>query len=108
MMSNDLNHVNLIGKVSSVPKIMELDNGKRIAKFTMSTKENYLDADGNTKTRRNWHMLSAWGRWVKVLEELAQVGSELAIEGKLVTRFYQTKGQRKMVSEVEVNDIVIM
>lgn len=60
MMSNDLNHVNLIGKVSSVPKIMELENGKRIAKFTMSTKENYLDADGNTKTRRNWHMLSAW------------------------------------------------
>ena len=108
MMSNDLNHVNLIGKVSSVPKIMELENGKRIAKFTMSTKENYLDADGNTKTRRNWHMLSAWGRWVKVLEELAQVGSELAIEGKLVTRFYQTKGRRKMVSEVEVNDIVIM
>lgn len=39
MMSNDLNHVNLIGKVSSVPKIMELENGKRIAKFTMSTKK---------------------------------------------------------------------
>jgi hypothetical protein len=32
----------------------------------------------------------------------------MAIEGKLVTRFYQTNGQRKMVSEVEVNDIVIM
>jgi single-strand DNA-binding protein len=108
MMTNDMNQVNLIGKVSSLPKITELENGKRIAKFTLSTKEQYLDADGKTKTRRNWHMLSAWGRWVKVLEELGEVGSELAIEGKLVTRFYQTNGQRKMVSEVEVNDIVIM
>ena len=107
-MTNDMNQVNLIGKVSSLPRITELENGKRIAKFTLSTKEQYLDTDGNTKTRRNWHVLSAWGRWVKVLEELAQVGSELAIEGKLVTRFYQTNGQRKMVSEVEVNDIVIM
>ncbi|MEI8116170.1 MAG: single-stranded DNA-binding protein [Flavobacteriia bacterium] len=105
---NDLNHVNLIGKVSSTPKIVELENGRRIAKFTLSTKEQYLDANGVTKTRRYWHALSAWGRWVKVLEELGNVGSELAIEGKLVTRFYQTNGQRKMVSEVEVNDIVVM
>jgi single-strand DNA-binding protein len=105
---NDLNHVNLIGKVSSTPKIVELENGRRIAKFTLSTKEHYLDANGITKTRRYWHTLSAWGRWVKVLEEIGNVGSELAIEGKLVTRFYQTNGQRKMVSEVEVNDIVVM
>jgi hypothetical protein len=42
------------------------------------------------------------------MEELGVVGCEMAIEGKLVTRFYQTNGQRKMVSEVEVNDIVIM
>jgi single-strand DNA-binding protein len=107
-MKNDLNQVNLIGKVSSAPKITELENGRRFAKFTFSTKEEYLDADGNTKTRRNWHILSAWGRWVKVMEELGVVGCEMAIEGKLVTRFYQTNGQCKMVSEVEVNDIVIM
>ncbi len=105
---NDLNQVNLIGKISSTPKIVELENGLRIAKFTLSTKEQYLDVNGNTKTRRYWHALSAWGRWVKVLEELGKVGSALAIEGKLVTRFYQSKGQRKMVSEVEVNDIVVM
>jgi single-stranded DNA-binding protein len=33
-----MNHVNLIGKVSSTPKIMELSNGRRIAKFTEATK----------------------------------------------------------------------
>ncbi|MFM6935084.1 MAG: single-stranded DNA-binding protein [Flavobacteriales bacterium] len=107
-MTNDLNQVNLIGKVSSLPKITELENGKRIAKFTMSTKEEYLDADGNTKTRNHWHLLSAWGRWAKVLEEIGDVGSKLAVEGKLVSRFYQSNGQRKIISEIEVNDIVWM
>ncbi|NCA21754.1 MAG: single-stranded DNA-binding protein, partial [Crocinitomicaceae bacterium] len=48
------------------------------------------------------------GRWIKVLEELGQVGSEMAIEGKLVSRFYNSNGQKKYVSEVEVNDIILM
>jgi single-strand DNA-binding protein len=68
----------------------------------------YLDETGNAKSRSNWHRLTAWGRWVKVLEELGQEGVDLAVEGKLVTRFYQNQGQRKYVSEVEVNDLVIL
>jgi single-strand DNA-binding protein len=103
-----MNHVNLIGKVSSAPKFTELQDGRKVAKFSMSTKEIYLDGDGKTKTRSNWHLVTAWGRWIKVLEELGHVGSEMAIEGKLVSRFYNTKGERKFISEVEVNDIILM
>jgi single-strand DNA-binding protein len=103
-----MNHVNLIGKVSSAPKIMELSNGRKIAKFTVATKEFYLDAEGNTKARRNWHVLTAWGKWVQVLEELAEVGHEIAVEGKLVSRFYKLNGERKFVSEVEVNDLILL
>jgi single-strand DNA-binding protein len=74
----------------------------------MSTKEMYLDEKGNTKTRSNWHRLTAWGKWVKVLEELGKEGMDLAVEGKLVTRFYNAGGAKKFVSEVEINDLVIL
>ena len=103
-----MNHVNLIGKMSSTPRFVELSNGKKIAQFTLSTKETYLDETGKAKNRSQWHQLSAWGRWVKVLEELGSVGTGLAIEGKLVTRFYNKNGEKKYVSEVEVNDLVIL
>lgn len=103
-----MNHVNLIGKVSSSPKVVELADGRKIAQFTMSTKELYLDETGKTKSRSNWHRLTAWGRWVNVLEELCQEGMDLAVEGKLVTRFYKNDGQRKYISEVEVNDLIIL
>jgi single-strand DNA-binding protein len=103
-----MNHVNLIGKVSSVPKVIELADGRKIAQFTMSTKEVYLDETGKTKTRSNWHRLTAWGRWVKILEELGQEGMDLAVEGKLVTRFYKNKGEQRSVSEVEINDLIIL
>lgn len=103
-----MNHVNLIGKVCSSPKIVELPNGRKIAQFTMSTKEMYLDETGKAKTKSNWHRLTAWGKWVRVLEELGQEGMALAVEGKLVTRFYQSGGERKFVSEVEINDLIIL
>lgn len=103
-----MNHVNLIGKVCSTPKIVELPNGRKIAQFTMSTREMYLDESGNTKTKSNWHRLTAWGKWVKVLEELGQEGIDMAVEGKLVTRFYNSQGTKKFVSEVEINDLIIL
>lgn len=103
-----MNHVNLIGKVSSAPRIVELPDGRKIAQFTMSTKEKFIDADGKTKTKSTWHRMMAWGRWVRVLEELGSEGMDLAVEGRLVTRFYQAAGKKQFVSEVEVNDLIIL
>jgi single-strand DNA-binding protein len=103
-----MNHVNLIGKMCSTPKIVELTNGRKLAKFSMSTNEMVLTAEGETKKRTQWHRMSAWGKWVKILEEMGEAGMELAIEGKLITHFYNSNGKRKFVSEVEVNDLVIL
>ena len=61
------------------------------------------------KNRKQWHQISAWGNWVNVLEQLGTVGLKLAVEGKLISRFYKTKtGDRKVVTEVEVNDLVVL
>ncbi|MDD2982288.1 MAG: single-stranded DNA-binding protein [Crocinitomicaceae bacterium] len=104
-----MNHVNLIGKITSEPKVVLLQNGQKIAQFSMSTQESYLDQEGNLKNRKQWHQISAWGNWVHVLEQLGTIGLSLAIEGKLVSRFYKTKtGDRKVVTEVEVNDLVVL
>lgn len=104
-----MNHVNLIGKISSEPKVVCLENGKKIAQFSLSTQETYLDEEGNVKKRNYWHRISAWGNWVGVLEELGHKGINLAIEGKLVSRFYKTNnGSQRLITEVEVNDLVIL
>jgi single-strand DNA-binding protein len=104
-----MNHVNLIGKISSEPKVVELENGKKIAQFSMSTQESYLDKDGNVKKRNQWHRISAWGNWVSILEELGQKGLNLAVEGKLVSRYYLSKtGSKQVITEVEVNDLILL
>lgn len=104
-----MNYVNLIGKISSDPKVIELANGRKIVQFSMSTQESYLDSEGNVKNRKQWHRISAWGNWVSILEELGQKGLNLAVEGRLKSRFYQSStGQRQQVTEVEVNDLIIL
>lgn len=103
-----MNHVNLIGKLTTQPKIYELPSGRKIAQFTMSTNESFLDGDGETKKKNHWHRVAAWGRWVQVLEELGHVDLEVAIEGKLTSRFYQKGGEKRFVQEVEINDLVIL
>ena len=103
-----MNHVNLIGKMTTTPRYYELPSGRKIAQFTLSTSETVLDDKGETKKKNNWHRISAWGRWVKVLEELSQENMELAIEGRLTTRFFEKSGKKHLISEVEVNDLIIL
>jgi single-strand DNA-binding protein len=104
----NMNHVNLIGKMSSSPKYYELPNGRRVAQFILSTNEVYLDEHGKTKKKSHQHRMAAWGKWVQVLEQLGNVGMELAIEGKLISRFYERSGEKHFVSEVEINDLIIL
>lgn len=104
-----MNHVNMIGKIASEPRIMTLPGGRRIVNFSLATKEQYLDKDGNLQVKQDWHRLTAFGRWVNVLEELCSKGVNIAVEGRLVSRFYKTQdGERKMISEIEVNDLIVL
>ena len=74
----------------------------------MSTKETYFDEKGKSKSRDTWHTLTAWGNWIKVLEELELKGTNLAIEGKIVSRFYKAGGIPKLISEIEINDLTLI
>ncbi|MEY3592597.1 MAG: hypothetical protein RLZZ38_1573 [Bacteroidota bacterium] len=103
-----MNHVNLIGHMTAAARTVQLEDGKCITRFTLATKEQYLDPNGIMRQRSQWHLLSAWGRWSKVLEECGAKGVHLAIEGKLVGRFYRAGGQRRFVTEVEINDLVVL
>ena len=103
-----MNLVHLIGTINSESKLHELPNGRRLVRLTLYTEESYLDHHGNKKFRKNWHNLSAWGRWVQVLKECGPVGTKVAIEGRLVSYFFQQNGSKHMKTEIEINDLIIL
>lgn len=95
--------------MSSSPRIIETKNGQKKVLFTMTTKETYFDKEGRTKVKNHWHRMSAWGKWAQIIPEMGTTGLEVAVEGKLISSFFKTdRGDNKFVSEVEVNDFIIL
>jgi single-strand DNA-binding protein len=49
------NHVQLMGRLGQDPEIINLDSGKKLAKFSLATNENYTTAKGEKVENTDWH-----------------------------------------------------
>ena len=103
------NKVQLIGNLGNNPEIRTTESGKKMAKFSVATNENYRTAKGDKVVETQWHNLIAWGKVADIAEQFLSKGSEVAIEGKLINRNYTDKdGNKHYVTEVQVNEILML
>jgi single-strand DNA-binding protein len=108
-MSTLKNKVQLIGNVGQEPTITNLESGKKVARLSLATNENYKNSNGEKQTDTNWHTIVAWGKTAEIIEKYVVKGKEIAIEGKLTSRSYETKeGEKRSVTEVVANEIVLL
>lgn len=55
-----------------------------------------------------WHNIVAWGKNAELVSEYLKKGKEVAIEGKLVHRSYETNtGDKKYITEINMNEMVM-
>ncbi len=103
------NRVQLIGNLGNDPEIKNMEDGKKLAKFSIATNESYQNASGEKVKETTWHNLVAWGKQAELAEKYLHKGTEVVIEGKLINRSYNDKeGNKKYVSEVQVNDMLLL
>ena len=103
------NKVQLIGNLGNDPEVKTLESGRKFAKFSLATNETYKDAKGEKITQTDWHNLIAWGKTADIIEKYVSKGKEIAIEGKLTSRSYDTKeGEKRYITEVVVNEILML
>ena len=108
-MSSLRNKVQLIGNLGNDPEILNLDGGKKLAKFSLATNESYTNQKGEKVTNTDWHNLVAWGKTADIIEKYTSKGKEIAIEGKLTSRSYETQtGEKRYITEVVVSDLVLL
>jgi single-strand DNA-binding protein len=103
------NKVQLIGNLGNTPEIINLESGKKLAKFSLATNESYTNASGQKIDKVEWHNLVAWGKTCDIIEKYLTKGKEVAIEGKLTSRSYETKeGEKRYVTEVVVSELLML
>ena len=108
-MNSIRNKVQLIGNIGNTPEIITLESGKKLAKFSLATNESYKDASGQKIEKVEWHNLVAWGKTSDVIEKYLTKGKEVAIEGKLTSRSYDTKeGEKRYITEIVVNELLML
>ena len=49
-----------------------------------------------------------WGKLAGVAEKYLKKGTEVCVEGKLVHRVYESNGEKRYITEVSVNDLVML
>ena len=103
------NKVQLIGMLGNAPEVKNTESGKKLARFSIATNEMYRNAKGEKVKETTWHNLIAWGKVADIVEKYLNKGSEVAIEGKLISRSYTDKdGVKKYITEVEVNELLML
>ena len=108
-MSTLRNTVQLIGHVGNDPEIVNLESGKKLAKFSIATNESYKNSKGEKITDTQWHNIVAWGKTAELIENYVPKGKEVGIEGKLTSRSYEDKdGNKRYVTEVICNELLLL
>ena len=102
------NQVQLIGHLGKKPEITNLENGSKLAKFTLATNETYKNAKGDRIENTQWHNLTAWGKTAEIAEMFLDKGKEVAIKGKIAYNNYTDKeGNKRYATEIVVNEILM-
>src|SRR5882724_11910999 len=95
----------LIGLLGKDPGVKTFGDKKKAA-FSIATTDTYKNANGEKVEDTQWHNLVIWGKLADVAEKFLKKGNEVAIEGKLVHRVYETdKGEKRYITEINVNDL---
>lgn len=101
------NSVQLVGRLGKDPEVKSYNEKKR-ASFTMATTDVYKNQKGEKVEDTQWHNVVVWGKLAGIVEKYVKKGQEVMIEGKLVHRAYESNGEKKFMTEINVNDLLLL
>jgi single-strand DNA-binding protein len=102
-MAGSVNKVILVGNVGRDPEIRTLQNGGRVASFSLATSENWKDrTTGERREKTEWHRIAVYNDGlIGIIERFVKKGSKLYLEGALETRKWNDQsGQEKYTTEI--------
>jgi single-strand DNA-binding protein len=102
------NSVHLIGHLGKDPEIKTFNGDKKRASFSIATNDSYKNHKGEKVQETQWHNVVIWGKLADLVEKYLKKGQEVAIEGRLVHRVYETQGEKRFVTEISVNDFLML
>ena len=100
-----------MGNVGQDPDVRSLDNGIKVANFTLATTERGYTLKNGTQVpeKTEWHNIVVWRGLAEVVEKYVKKGDKLYLEGKIKTRSYDDKqGVKRYMTEIYVDNLELL
>jgi len=108
-MASGVNKVILVGNLGVDPEVRYTPQGTAVANFRLATNESWTDKSGQKQDRTEWHRIVVWGKLAELCGEYLQKGRQVYLEGKLQTREWTDKENRKnYTTEIVANQVVFL
>ena len=98
-----INRVILVGNVGKDPEIRTMNNGEKIALFSLATNEYWRDkTTGEKKDRTEWHNVVVYALGlVNVVENYVKKGTKLYLSGSIQnSKWVDKKGINRQKTEI--------
>lgn len=104
-----VNKVILVGNLGKDPEVRFTGSSTAVANFNIATNEQWTDHNGQKQERTEWHRIVVWGKQAECCGEYLTKGRQVYIEGRLQTREWTDKENRKnYTTEVVATHVVFL
>ena len=105
-----VNKVILIGNLGADPEVRFTQGGQAVGNFRIACSESWTDkGSGQRQERTEWVRIVVWGKQAESCGEYLQKGRQVYVEGRLQTREWTDKENRKnWTTEVVANQVVFL
>ena len=105
-MSKSLNRVTLLGRLGKDADSKFTSGGTHVASFSVATDRSWKDkTSGEWKKETDWVNVILW-RQENMAQHLTK-GAMVYVEGRLTTRSYEKDGQKRFVTEVVADNLIL-
>ncbi len=101
-MAGSLNKVILIGYLGRDPEIKSLENGVKMARFSIATKEIFKNKSGDKTEHTEWHNIVLWRNLANIAELILKKGDQVLIEGRIRNRSWEDQETKQKRYSFEI------
>ena len=100
-----INSVTLVGRLTAMPEIRDIKDGKKVATFMVASERNYKNNQG--KYDADFLPIVLY-RSIEFVEKYIGKGDLVAIRGSVQSRTYEKDGQKKTAYQILGDEIQLL
>jgi single-strand DNA-binding protein len=103
----DMNHVNLIGRLTRDAELKYTANGQPVSKFSIAVNRNVKRGE-KWEDEANFFDIVLWGKRAEALDQYLTKGKQIGVDGELRQDRWQQDGQNRSKVEVIATNINLL